>query len=207
MITIPLYGAVKELYENLEKQCSLGCGAVLRLRDVALHEISCGKPKCENYDMCRSTISGVIGGFKCCSEKCAIYLSVRDKKQLDKEELSLLLMGMTMRMNFVNKKIHSFCYWDTVDLDPCIEVSADMKTAKNTSKTKCYKNVVSKVGFCSGVTVIEMEFSSRQERYLKIGVVRGIEYPKTRAFSDAPTGYAYFTMGQLRHGDHAKGEH
>lgn len=170
-----------------------------------MHEIECGKPKCDNHDKCREKITGVINGFKVCSEKCAVYLTVRDRKSIDRDELSLLLTGLAMRLNFQSKKIHSLCYWDSAGQDEFIEVSKNMKTVKNNSPTKCFKNVVSKVGFCSGVTVLEFEVSVRQEKHAKIGVVKSLDFDRQKAFSDSQEGYAYYTLGQLRHGDHAKG--
>lgn len=202
---MPLYGTIKAIYDNIEKKCSIGCGLILKLKDASLHELECGKPKCDNHEKCREKVTGVINGFKVCSEKCAVYLTVLQQKSIGKEELSLLLTGLTMRLHFQSKKIHSLCYWDNAGQDPFIEISKNMKSVRNNSPTKGFKNVVSKVGFCSGVTVIELEVAVRQEKHIKVGVVKSLDFDREKAFSDSKEGYAYYTLGQLRHGDHAKG--
>lgn len=205
MICIPLYGVVKIAYENIEKKCSIGCGAILKLKDVALHEIECGKPKCDNHGKCRKNMTCVINGFKVCSEKCSIYLTVNKQSKIEKEDLSQQLVALSIRMSFITKKIHSFCYWDTINRSSEIDISSDLKTGKNISEKKCFQNVISKLGFCSGVTIIEMELNIKQEKPAKIGVVSSLNFDRTKAFSDSRFGYAYYTLGQLRNGDHGKG--
>ena len=70
-------GALKSIYENIEKLCSKGCGTITKLKDSFRHEIMCGRPKCEAYEKCNNVASSVVMNVNCCSEKCAIYINLK----------------------------------------------------------------------------------------------------------------------------------
>lgn len=199
-------GALKLIYENLEKYCSKGCGTVTKLKDAFRHEIMCSKPNCVNFAKCNHKAEAVINGYNCCSEKCAIYQMLKEGNTLPPTELSLLLAGFSQRINFNSKDIHTFCYWDSENKGTDIQVSNDLKTAKHVGNAKKFSTVVSKVGLTKSAHLVELQISTKPDKPIKVGVVSALDFDRNLAFSDFPTGYAFYTLGQLRNNDHGKGK-
>lgn len=198
-------GALKNIYENLEKYCSKNCGTVTKLKDAFRHEIMCSKPNCVNFAKCGRKSEAVIDGYDCCSEKCAIYQMVKDGKNLQPSELSLLLTGFSQRIVFNSKDIHTFCYWDSEHKGADIQISNDLKTAKHLGNAKKFSTVVSKVGLTKSAHLVEFQMSTKPDKPIKVGLVADLDFDRNHAFSDYPRGYAFYTLGQLRNNDHGKG--
>ena len=72
----------------------------------------------------------------------------------------------------------------------------------------CYafRTVVSNVGFNSGVHYWEIEADGRTENELKIGVTKNLNFNYDTSFSDYNFGWAFYGVGQLRHGNNATGD-
>lgn len=198
-------GALKNIYENIEKQCSKGCGTICKLKDAFKHEISCGRPNCVAFEKCGNAVQCVIDGFNVCSERCAIYTAIKQGRAIDPKNLSLLLTGLHQRQMFNTRGIHTFFYWDTQYKSDTLDISPDLKTVKNNATNRCFTTVVSKIGFTRNIHVVEMMVTTRPEKPVKIGLVSNLNFDKTKSFSDTPYGYAFYTLGQLRHNDHGKG--
>jgi hypothetical protein len=198
-------GALKNIYENLEKYCSRGCGTITKFKDAFRHEITCRKPSCVGHERCKKKAESVINGVECCSEKCAICHMLKNGQTIDQAEMSLLLAGFAQRLVFNSKDIHTFCYWDILNKGTNIDVSQDMKTAKNTATTKKFSTVISKIGLTKTAHLVEMQVTAKPDKPVKIGVVTSIDFDMNQSFSDSEYGYAFYTLGQLRQGDSGKG--
>lgn len=198
-------GALKNIYENMEKYCSRGCGAITKLKDAFRHEITCRKPNCTAYEKCGKKAEAVINGIECCSEKCAIYTMIKEGKAIDGAEVSFLLAGFAQRLIFNSKDIHTFCYWDISSKGNCIEVTPDLRTVKNTATSKKFATAVSKVGLTKTAHLVEMQIFGKSDKPIKIGVVTSKDFDHNGAFSDSEFGYSFYTLGQLRHNDDGKG--
>lgn len=200
-------GALKNIYENLEKYCSKGCGTITKLKDAFRHEIMCSKPNCVNFSKCGKKADAVINGYNCCSEKCAVFQMLKDGVPLQPGELSLLLTGLSQRLVFNSKDIHTYCYWDMENKGNDILLSNDLKMARHTGSAKKFSTVVSKVGLTKSAHLVELQISTKPDKPVKIGLVSNLDFDRNQAFSDFPTGYAFYTLGQLRCSDHGKGRH
>lgn len=130
----------------------------------------------------------------------------KDGKALNPAELSLLLAGLAQRMIFNSKDIHTFCYWDTENKGSDIQISNDLKTAKHSGNTKKFSTIVSKIGLTKSAHLIEFQISTKPDKPIKVGLVSELDFDRNRAFSDFPTGFAFYTLGQLRNNDHGQGK-
>ena len=217
MEVVQLSGSLKLMYDNVEKRCSMGCGQTLKIKDAIKHELKCGSTKCGLHPSCEEPTNCVINGFPCCSEKCAMYGLMKQGSEpsvgQNKEELiplvqdlGILLTGFTHRLNHVSRGIHSYCYWDPLPSSPKIKYSSDLKSASNVSTEKGFTSVVSKVGFCDKVHLVEFLISTSPTKPVKVGMVTSLDFRRDQAFSDQPFGYSFYTLGQLRNGDGGKGQ-
>jgi hypothetical protein len=68
-----------------------------------------------------------------------------------------------------------------------------------------YRNVFGNVGFTGGIQYWEIIIDSRTQHELKIGVTKERRKDLVGSFSDFPTGFAYFGLGELRHGEDSNG--
>lgn len=200
-----LHPSIKRIYNKIQIKCSKGCGAVCYLKDIFVHELQCSDVRCVNADRCGHRALCNIEGYDCHNEKCAIYTIVKDTGHIDDAELLLLLTGLKNRSAFNNKQIHTYCYWDNIRIPPEMEVSKDLKSVKNTSNTKGFLSCFSKVGFCKNTHLVEIEIKTKSNKPCKAGLVASPVCTLNSAFSDQPTGFAFYSVGQLRHNDSAKG--
>jgi hypothetical protein len=216
MEVIQLSGALKTMYDNVEKRCSVGCGQIVKLKDSIKHELKCGATRCGLHPNCEDSACCVINNLACCSEKCAMYYMMKnDTKETTPQndgevnwianELGVLLTGFTQRLAFASKGIHSFCYWDPLPANGKIKYSSDLKTASSISTEKGFTTVVSKVGFSSKVHLVEFLINTQPTKPVKVGLVSELNFRREQAFSDLPFGYSFYTLGQLRNGNGGKG--
>lgn len=68
-----------------------------------------------------------------------------------------------------------------------------------------FRTVISDRGFESGIHYWEIIADSRTENELKVGVTKSRSFDLKTAFSDYNFGYAFYTIGQLRHCDGTNG--
>jgi E3 ubiquitin-protein ligase NRDP1 len=69
-----------------------------------------------------------------------------------------------------------------------------------------FRTVVGDTGFNSGVIYWEIVADSRTENEMKIGVVTKNGFNMDSSFSDFDFGFAYYGLGQLRHGSNSVGQ-
>lgn len=199
-------GALKNIYESLEKYCSRGCGTITKLKDSFRHEITCRKPNCIAFEKCNKKAEAVINDIPCCSEKCAIYHMLKEGRTIDQTEMSYLLAGLAQRLLFNSKDIHTFCYWDQENKGDSMEISEDLKTVKNTANTKKFNTAVSRVGLTKTAHLVEMQIFTKPDKPIKVGVVTSLDFDRNQSFSDFEFGFAFYTLGQLRQNDDGKGK-
>ncbi len=95
--------------------------------------------------------------------------------------------------------------WDTDSAHPSILFFADNRIALLNDTEFSYKNVYGATGFLGGVQYWEIIIDSRTQNELKIGVSKERRKDLQAAFSDNISGYAYYGLGELRHGEDSMG--
>ncbi len=95
--------------------------------------------------------------------------------------------------------------WDTESAHPSIMFFADKRIALLNDTEFSYKNVFGAAGFLGGVQYWEIIIDSRTQNELKIGVCKERKKGMPGAFSDSELGYAYYGLGELRHGEDSAG--
>lgn len=71
--------------------------------------------------------------------------------------------------------------------------------------TYIFRSAIGDTGFESGIHYWEIIADSRTENEIKIGVTKRLDIDLKTSFSDYPTGWAFYGLGQLRHCDGANG--
>lgn len=147
MIFAKIPESIKTMYENLKIKCSkTGCSEILPLKDLFKHENNCGSFKCENFKKCGKGAPILIIDKRVCSEKCYIYLKVKNKEEVDKETLFSLIQNFSENLVYDIGAIRSFyCYWRRDFEEGRNEGLAIMnrdQEVENLSDVKCYKSAV-----------------------------------------------------------------
>lgn len=96
--------------------------------------------------------------------------------------------------------------WDPENSSKEIQFSADCRHLFLCESNYFFRTVVSTNPFMSGVHYWEIVADARTEHELKIGVTTQQKFNVNSSFSDYEFGYAYYGLGQLRHGSNAVGE-
>lgn len=68
-----------------------------------------------------------------------------------------------------------------------------------------FRSVIANRGFTDGIHYWEIIADARTQHELKIGVTKQQTYNTNNSFSDYDFGYAFYGLGQLRHGSNAEG--
>lgn len=95
--------------------------------------------------------------------------------------------------------------WDPDSIHPSIQIFPDKKIALLNETEYNYRNIFGSIGFTSGINYWEIVIDSRTQNELKIGVSKERKKDLTGAFSDYITGYAFYGLGELRHGENSTG--
>ena len=91
--------------------------------------------------------------------------------------------------------------WDIETSHPSVNISAEKRIALLDDSEFCYRNIFGSTGFMGGLQYWEIIIDSRTQHELKIGVSKVNSKQLKCAFSDLITGYAYYGLGELRHGE------
>lgn len=129
----------------------------------------------------------------------------KHQKKLNTLELNVLLLGLTQRLSYDSKGIHSFCYWDPLRSQQDLKISSNLRTVRNTATKKCFRTAISKVGLSNTIDVVEFQVVTEPDKPVKVGFTTDPNFPPEKSFSDCQGGFAFYTLGQLRKEDHAKG--
>jgi hypothetical protein len=114
--------AVRNLYLGIKIKCSVsGCEAVVQLKDLFRHESFCGANNCENTKLCQNTAPLMILDKRTCSEKCYIYLKLKEGFKIPDELLFKLLNNFAENMGNNSGMIKMFnSFW--IDFTSPIEL-------------------------------------------------------------------------------------
>ena len=93
--------------------------------------------------------------------------------------------------------------WDTSTSNTLVKFSAENRIALLNDSQFTYRNIFGSVGFIGGSQYWEIIIDSKTQNELKIGVSKTNNKNMECAFSDAITGYAYYGLGELRHGENS----
>lgn len=75
-------GALAKIYKNLDIVCKNDkCGKTVKLCDLPQHEITCGLPKCEFYDICGNYSKPDFKDFSVCSPVCHFMAKIKASKE------------------------------------------------------------------------------------------------------------------------------
>lgn len=102
-------------------------------------------------------------------------------------------------------EFHEFC-WDSDNSSKEIVFSHDYRHAFLCESNYYFRTVISNRPFSDGVHYWEIIADSRTEHELKVGVTTQQTFNVNSSFSDYDFGYAYYGLGQLRHGSNAVGK-
>jgi len=69
-----------------------------------------------------------------------------------------------------------------------------------------FRSIVANEPFMEGIHYFEIIADKRTESEFKVGVTKNPNFDYTKSFSDYPFGWAFYGVGQLRHGDNCEGE-
>jgi len=95
--------------------------------------------------------------------------------------------------------------WDTDSAHPSVMFFAEKRMALLNDTEFSYKNIFGSVGFMGGSQYWEIIIDSRTQNELKIGVSKERKKGLAGAFSDTSSGFAYYGLGELRHGEDGTG--
>ena len=93
--------------------------------------------------------------------------------------------------------------WDTSSAPPSVMFFAEKRVALLNDAEFVYRNVFGSNGFISGSHYWEIIIDSMTQNELKIGVSKERSNLISGAFSDNISGYGYYGLGELRHGENA----
>lgn len=104
-----MYTSIKNVYLSLKVKCSKpGCNQTIALRDLFKHENSCGTIKCQNSEHCSLSAPLIMLDKRVCSEKCYIYLKMKEKVKLSDQLMFKLLNIYADSLNNNNGIIRTF---------------------------------------------------------------------------------------------------
>ena len=96
--------------------------------------------------------------------------------------------------------------WDTINKGQGIQVYNNGESIFLNESCYAFKSIVSNIPFTSGIHYFEIIADRRTENELKIGVTKNLNFNYDTSFCDYDFGWAFYGIGQLRHGNNATGE-
>ena len=94
--------------------------------------------------------------------------------------------------------------WDPVFKASFITATGDRIKTQN-APLSSFASAVTETGFKSGEHYWEV-LDIANESLMKVGITTTKHFDYNSAFSDFPTGYAFYALGQLRNGSDSKGQ-
>jgi E3 ubiquitin-protein ligase NRDP1 len=95
--------------------------------------------------------------------------------------------------------------WEPDNSSKDISYSSDFRHAFLFESNYYFRTIISNRPFMSGIHYWEIIADGRTEHELKIGVTCQQKFNVNSSFSDYEFGFAYYGLGQLRHGSNALG--
>jgi len=221
----PIGKALMKMYNDLDIQCAHfeKCKQIVKLCDLEKHEKTCQLPKCQNYELCENFLRKE-DIKKTCSSECELIFKLKSAKgdmKIMYKELKDFLAPYNQDQS--PKRLNHSDSLNESSITPVfmggnLEWKWDSRfKATNVAFTKndthvylkeapyIFKSVIGNQPFNGGVHYWEIHADARTENELKIGVTTKNNFEPNTAFCDFEFGYAYYGLGQLRHGSNASG--
>lgn len=96
--------------------------------------------------------------------------------------------------------------WDPTKKGQGIQVFNNGESLLLSETCYAFRSIVANVGFTAGVHYWEIVADRRTENELKIGITKNLNFNYDTSFSDYNFGWAFYGVGQLRHGNNATGD-
>lgn len=96
--------------------------------------------------------------------------------------------------------------WDSTKKGQGIQVFNNGDSLLLSETCYAFRTIVSNVGFTHGTHYWEIVADRRTENELKIGISKNLNFNYDTSFSDYSFGWAFYGVGQLRHGNNAAGD-
>lgn len=137
-----------------------------------------------------------------------------EQVHLDCEKRIQNLKSMVKALSGNNPPINDLEYspgithfkWDATKKGQGIQVFNNGDSLLLSETCYAFRTIVANVGFNSGAHYWEIVADRRTENELKIGVTKNLNFNYDTSFSDYNFGWAFYGVGQLRHGNNATGD-
>ncbi|KAM3134223.1 hypothetical protein pb186bvf_013643 [Paramecium bursaria] len=155
---------------------------------------------CKNSILCQGYANPIFKDDKVCSPECLIYLTI---ETLPLQKIRIAILDIEKRLKFQNSVI-----------TPAASFQFDLKGRNIQTSEKAvflkedeysFKTVMASQGFNSGIHYWEIKIDKDTKNEMKIGVSTNKNIDLNTAFSDYPSGFAYYTVGQFRNGSNSNG--
>jgi len=209
----PISGALAKIYRNLDIRCIFpNCASIVKLCDLAYHETICQLPKCEFFELCGGYLKQGSAQSKVCSNTCQLMKTIKGANGnllTIYEGIKYFLQAPTIpsdiliesdRISLTNFK------WDANKKGMNIEVSNNQKTIFLKEDSFSFRSILGDQPMLGGIHYWEIHADNRTENELKIGVSLTKDFDLNTSFSDYEFGFAYYGIGQLRHGNNSSGD-
>lgn len=224
----PIGKALLRMYNELDIKCVHydKCNKLLKLSDLEQHEKICQLPQCQNFELCGNLIRDENNKSQVCSAECNLITNLKkangDLNVMYKELQGFLGSAIqesspqaSLNGNVSLVKTSSFQQgqqgepipfkWDQKFCGTNIVISDYGSHAYLKESSYIFKTVIGDQPFYEGVHYWEIHADPRTENELKIGISLKKDFEPNSAFCDFEFGYAYYGLGQLRHGSNANG--
>lgn len=222
----PIGKALLRMYNELDIKCIHydKCGKIVKLTDLEKHETFCQLPKCNNFELCSNFVQNEQN--RDCSPECGLINKLKNANndwKLIYNELKEFLSPYSQALSpKVNQSSNSSqmssslftpslsngpvsLTWDSNVCGTGITLTKNNTHAYLKESSYLFRSVLTEQYFTNGVHYWEIHADSRTENELKIGVSLKKNFDPNSAFCDSEFGYAYYGLGQLRHGSNANG--
>lgn len=96
--------------------------------------------------------------------------------------------------------------WDSNKKGQGIQIFNNGESLLLNESCYAFRTIIATVPFTSGVHYWEIAADRRTENELKIGITKNINFNYDTSFSDYSFGWAFYGVGQLRHGNNTTGD-
>ncbi|EGR29925.1 spry domain protein [Ichthyophthirius multifiliis] len=225
--------ALLRIYNNLDMKCpNNDCEKQIKLSDYAQHEIICNSKQCLNFQVCKNKENQQFGNKQICSLECDLQYQLL--QQFNKQEqlkiISQFLKNQIQKpQNDINQQAFQqipqksqIQQQSNIIPQGLVQLNDQLQWNPNCSGTgiKLYNNnthcwlqessymfrtILADQAFYQGAHYWEIHADDRTENELKIGVSIKKDFNYNSAFCDFEYGFAFYGLGQLRHGSNASG--
>ncbi|KAL4430530.1 hypothetical protein ABPG74_005455 [Tetrahymena malaccensis] len=218
----PISRALQRMYNNLEIRCkNQKCNKVVKLCDLEKHEQECCTPNCINFDNCEKKVNSSFSPKQICSLECELHQEII--KSSNQADVLKLIQEYTKKISsqpgvVAIPSIMTQAYqsnpsvqnaimwrWDPQCAGTGIRITNNGTNCFLTESAYMFRTVLSDTPMTGGTYYWEIHADDKTENELKIGVSSKKDFNYNSAFCDFDYGWAYYGLGQLRHGSNASG--